>query len=273
MSWWRNSMTVHHGDGTRTGRAERGGTVFALDARLAIRKTVKLIRLMRVRRWAGGLRYGVAASIEHDAVDFGHDFRTVLDVGANVGQFALFSLERFPRASVTCFEPLPEAKHKLDRVIAGAPRARAFQLALGASAAHLAMHVSASPDSSSLYPITSTQSDLFENTHEERIAIVDVVSLDSWEQLQPLTRPALLKIDTQGYELEVLRGAARTLEVLDEIVLEGSFIELYTGQALADELVCYLRERGWRLHGLHSLTRDRSGRCIQADLHFVRATV
>jgi len=200
-----------------------------------------------------------------------HDFRVILDVGANVGQFALFSLERFPRATLTCFEPQANAKRKLDSLIAGVPRARALQVAIGDSMGHVPMHVSAAPDSSSLRRMTNAQSTIFPDTQEAGIELVNLVPLDMVEQLRPLERPALLKVDTQGYELEVLRGAEGILEEVDEIVLEGSFVELYAGQALADDLVCHLRKRSWRLHGLHSLSRDSSGRCIQADLHFVRA--
>jgi hypothetical protein len=84
-------------------------------------------------------------------------------------------------------------------------------------------------------------------------------------------RPCLLKIDVQGYELEVLRGGEETLRSVDEVFVECSFVELYTGQALAGELIAYLCSKGFRLTGIFGVKRDLAGRCLQADALFQRS--
>ena len=87
------------------------------------------------------------------------------------------------------------------------------------------------------------------------------------EDIRP---PALLKLDVQGYELEALRGCEDMLDQFAYVYAECSFVELYAGQALADEVIAWLRERGFRLRGVHNMDYDRGGRAIQADFLFAR---
>src|SRR3712207_638198 len=72
-------------------------------------KVGKLITILWVASYRAALRHGVAAAVEHHAVPFEHRYLTVIDVGANRGQFALVASHRFPGAVLHCFEPLPAA--------------------------------------------------------------------------------------------------------------------------------------------------------------------
>ena len=112
------------------------------------------------------LRLGVAASVEHSRVPFASGIRSVLDVGASRGQFALFALERFPGARIVCFEPLPEARERLLRV--GGNRTEVHVVALGARPGSARLQVSAADDSSSLLPIGRRQVAEFPGTGYER---------------------------------------------------------------------------------------------------------
>ena len=85
-----------------------------------------------------------------------------------------------------------------------------------------------------------------------------------------LPGPRLLKIDVQGFELEVLRGAGESLVLVDQVFVECSFVELYDGQALADEVVCYLRDAGLRLVGVYGVVTSANGSSLQADFLFQR---
>lgn len=232
-----------------------------------IQRVHKLAIIWTDAGWRSGLRQGVAASVEHRHVAFDHDFRSVIDVGANRGQFALFATRRFPGAAVYCFEPLPEARKQLAKVLAGRPSVSLFDLALGSEAADKDLRISARDDSSSLLAI-GRQAAEFPGTHEVDRVPVRTARLDDVLAVQELWRPSLLKIDVQGFELEVLRGAGSLLHAVDEIVVECSFVELYEGQALADEVVCFLGSSGFRLRGISSLAQDSRRRCLQADFHF-----
>ena len=80
----------------------------------------------------------------------------------------------------------------------------------------------------------------------------------------------LLKIDTQGYEDEVLAGAGDLIGEFAAVQLELSFVELYTGQRLFDDFYDHMRSRGYRLHILEPGFSDPSGRMLQCDGLFVR---
>jgi hypothetical protein len=134
------------------------------------------------------------------------------------------------------------------------------------------MHVSAKDDSSSLLAIGAQQITTFPGTHEERTTEVTVDVLNTYLD-EDLPRPCLLKIDVQGFELEVLRGAGDGLSRVDEVLVEASFVELYTGQALADEVVQYLAEHGLRLVDVLGIVRAVDGTALQADLLFRRPTM
>src|SRR5882762_6091377 len=90
----------------------------------------KLARVLQEPGYRRALRHGVAASTEHEAIPLRADFSTVIDIGANRGQFALFAERRFPQATVICFEPLPEPRAQLQRVVGASGRLRLFDAAV-----------------------------------------------------------------------------------------------------------------------------------------------
>ena len=216
------------------------------------------------------LRHRVAAGVEHVRVLCGLDCRTVVDIGANRGQFALVARRCLPHARVISFEPLPAAAAKFRAVFAGDDRVTLHEAAIGPSPGNATIHVSKRDDSSSLLPTTATQVALFPGTAEVATATVRVASLREFISAADIQSPALLKLDVQGYELEALRGCEDLLDQFAYVYAECSFVELYGGQALADEVVAWLRERGFGLRGVHNTEYDRGGRAIQADFLFAR---
>ena len=143
------------------------------------------------------------------------------------------------------------------------------RFAAGSEAGTAVLHVSRRDDSSSLLPITDRQVAFAPGSSERGRIEVEVRTLDEMAGTT-LLRPLVIKIDVQGGELQVLRGAERTLESADALLIECSFVELYAGQALAHQVIAYLAERGFRLAGAHDPEYGPDGRCIQADLFFER---
>lgn len=235
-----------------------------------LRKAAKAAKLSRTPRWRAALKHGVAATIEHQDVDFGADFRTVLDVGGHHGQFTLFALQRFPAAQLITFEPQSDGAELIAKVTAGEPRVRIENCALGAEAGSAELNVSRRSDSSSLLPIGPGQVEAFPGTEADHTETIRVERLDDVIAEAP-ARPALLKIDVQGFELDVLRGAPKTLESIDAVFVEASFVELYSGQPLIGEVIAHLAGHGFELGGVFGVTYDRHGRCLQADCLFRRA--
>jgi FkbM family methyltransferase len=234
------------------------------------RKLAKALTLARTPRFRRGLRAGVGAGIEHEALLRGMDVRTVVDVGANKGQFALLALELFPQARVHAFEPLTEPFARLSAWSGGETRLIRRRLALAEAAETRMMHVSAQADSSSLRAITGRQVAQFPGTHEVGLEEVAAERLDLVLSPADLVPPALLKIDVQGGELDVLRGATDLLACFTWIYVECSFIEFYEGQALADDVVAFLAAAGFEATVCWRPCRDANGRPVQADILFAR---
>lgn len=230
----------------------------------------KLVGVLRAPQYRRALLHGVAASVEHEAIPLRSDFRTVIDAGANRGQFALFAARRFPQAALLCFEPLDVPRNKLERVLGQTRRLSVFDAALGARSESAEFHVSTADDSSSLLPIGHRQRDAFPGTAERTTIIVQVRRLDEVVTPADLTPPVLLKIDVQGGELGVLQGTDSVFGSIDAVLVEASFIELYAGQALIDEIWGFFRLKGFTCRGVWSVTYGSGQECLQGDFLFAR---
>lgn len=234
-----------------------------------MRKARKLLRLARKPRYRRALRYGVAAAVEHDNLPYPRDVRTVVDVGAHKGQFALFALERFPAAAIICIEPLDEPRRMLGLAVSQPDRVQVLKVAASnRNRDRVQMHVSRLDDSSSLQLIGPQQVAAFPGTEEASRTWVPTARLDSLIAVEELRGPALLKIDVQGHEYEVLEGGDSLLRSFRQIVVEVSFAELYKGQKLAGDVTSLLQRAGLSLAGVFNVKVDRSGRCLQADFLF-----
>jgi FkbM family methyltransferase len=230
-----------------------------------VRRARKLLRLLSDRRFRYGLRHGVAATIEHAGALAGRHFASVVDIGANRGQFALFAAGLWPQARIFAFEPLPEPYAVLAR-IAGGRRIQAFRTAIGPRVARARMHVMQPDDCSSLLAPTALQHATFPETRLEGTTAVEIAPLDAFVGPGDLGAPALLKLDVQGFELDALEGCASLLDRFAAVYVECSFVPLYAGQPLADEVLEHLRPQGFRLAGIYNLAQDGQGRAVQADV-------
>lgn len=235
-----------------------------------IRKCKKGLRLLRKPRFRKSMWKGVAAAIEHKACLSRFDPQTVVDIGANKGQFSLLALEIFSSSRVYSFEPLSAPRNLFLRVLGDDERVHVFPAAIGPEEASLPMNISASDDSSSFLPITEQQVQFFPGTEAVGIETVRVAPLDCFLSEDEIVRPALLKIDVQGFECEVLKGCENMLPLFDVVYVECSFVELYAGQALASEVFKFLIDRGYRFAGVYNLSYSSEGMAIQGDFLFQR---
>ena len=233
------------------------------------RKTGKLVTLLkRPRARAALLGQRVAAALEHDAVLKSLRLAGIIDIGANKGQFSLAAREIFPQAVIVAFEPLPVAAATYRSVFASDPAVTLHQAAVSCQRGVLDLHLSKRLDSSSLLPISNLQSEIFPGTEEVGILGVPAGPLSDYVGVLP--SPVLLKIDVQGFELEVLKASEDLLPHFDHIYVEVSFVPLYEGQALAAAVIAFLQEHNFVLIGAYNASFDASGIAIQADLLFDR---
>jgi FkbM family methyltransferase len=229
-------------------------------------KAGKLACILTVGAWRQALlRQRVAAAVEHAGfLRSMPDLRTIVDVGANRGQFALTARHCHPEARIISFEPLAAPAATYRGVFANA--------ALGPARGEATIHVSGRDDSSSLLPITAAQDTLFPGTAQVDTDTVPVTRLAEHLPEAAIEAPALLKIDVQGFELQALVGCEDVLDRFDWVYVECSFVELYAGQAFADEVIAWLRERGFALSGVYNVAYNAEGHAVQADFAFARRT-
>jgi FkbM family methyltransferase len=229
----------------------------------------KLVKVLGNSSYRTALRRaGVAAGTEHEALLKTLDVSTVVDIGANRGQFALTSRHCFPAARIISFEPLPQPAIQFRAVLGNDPLVTLHEVAVGPTSCSATMHVTGEDDSSSLLPITALQQQ-YSGTCEVATQTIQIEPLDSRVSAAELKPPALLKIDVQGYELSAIQGCESLLSRFAHLYIECSFVELYAGQALAAEVIDYLHTRDFDLRGVYNTLYDAHGRAIQADMLFV----
>ena len=228
----------------------------------------KLLFLTRYPRLLKALfQYRIFAAVEHDSV-LKTPYATIVDIGANRGQFALACRALLPAAKVISFEPLPKPAEVFHQYFQNDANVKLYRAAIGPQKSQELMHISARDDSSSLLPMGGEEVKAFPGTEEVGTMQVDVAPLDYFLKSSDISAPALLKIDVQGYEFEVLMGCESLLPLFDHVYCECSFVELYTGQKLVDSIIDWLYQRGFGLAGVHNMSYDKFGKSIQADFLF-----
>lgn len=153
-------------------------------------------------------RYGIdpIVDVARLADKFHIPITRAFDVGANVGQTAAALHEAFPAAEILCFEPVQATYRQLQTAVAGNTQVRTFNLALSDAAGEAVMHTYDSSLLSSLEPNA-----LFTQNREARTETCRTETLDTFCAEQGIDAIGLLKIDTEGHDLSVLRGATAML--------------------------------------------------------------
>jgi FkbM family methyltransferase len=194
----------------------------------------------------------------------------VLDVGANVGQYRDFLRDKvFYEGPIVSFEPV--SRH-VGRLRERARTDRDWHIegyALGAKDGSLPINVMVSDEFSSfLQPDNSRVSDfksLNVPCHVETVTVrtLDVV-LPVLQERLGFERP-YLKIDTQGFDIEVLQGSHDSLGVVRALQTEASVIGIYKGMPGYVDTIRYLDECGFDITGFYPVSRDSSLRLVEFD--------
>jgi FkbM family methyltransferase len=186
----------------------------------------------------------------------------VLDVGAAKGHWSRRAAALWPEAAFYLFDPLTESEPALRALSDGDPRFHHFLMALGRERATRRMNVASDPEASSLLDFPGQD----QTVQRE----VPVETVDGLLAAGRIPRPDLVKLDVQGYELEVLAGGTSLFRAPCVFVVEVSLFEFMPRCPLAHEVVAYFAERGYRVFDVAGLLRrpfqDDLG---QMDLVFV----
>lgn len=203
----------------------------------------------------------------------GERINVIVDVGANVGQFAESMWELGYKGTIISFEPQAEAYNTLRRKAARSRCSwRVFQYGLGDKNTTALLNISANSASSSLLEMLDEHEKSAPHSRVISNQQVEVRTLDSVVEEHCETSDRLfLKIDTQGYEEKVLNGAVRVLDRVKGIQLEMSLVPLYNGELLFDDMRRKLEGLGFTLSSIEPGFSDKStGKLLQVDGLFFR---
>jgi len=203
---------------------------------------------------------------------FGVD--VVFDIGANVGQFSTELRSVGFDGRIVSFEPLPDAYETL---IQAASSDRLWdvhsRVAIGDFDGEIEINIAGNSVSSSVLPMLEAHSSAAEGSAYVGKARTPIIRLDSIaRQYIKASEKYFIKVDTQGFEWQVLDGARETLANAQGVLLELSLVPLYEGQKLWMEMIGRLKADGFTLWAIQKgFTDPRDGRTLQMDAIFFRS--
>jgi FkbM family methyltransferase len=200
-----------------------------------------------------------------------HGIDCVVDVGANSGQYGHFLRRIGYRGRIVSFEPLSSAFASLRAAAAGDGAWEVRNAALGEAEGSVTLNVSENSESSSILAMLPGHLSAHPTSRYIGTETVPVTTLASVLGGLTPSRGTFVKVDTQGYERNVILGAGPALERVEGVQLEMSLVPLYADEWLMPEMINFMKERGFVLMSLEPGTSDpETGQLLQTDGLFFR---
>lgn len=194
----------------------------------------------------------------------------ILDVGANVGQYGLKVRRLGYEGRIVSFEPVSAPFAQLAKNAENDPLWEVANYGLGDTDGEAMINVSQNSEFSSILNNLQITKDYFAESAQyvaqEQVVIKKLDSI--FENYCQADDKVLLKIDTQGYEKNVLAGAEASLKHIAGLQVELSFIQLYEGELLIKEMLDYLDKKGFTIVWLEPISQ--TGKLLQGDGIFLR---
>jgi len=196
----------------------------------------------------------------------------IFDVGANIGGYSLFMKELGFKGEIVSFEPSSNAFKKLKLNSKADKKWILENFALGNEEGEIMMNISENSVSSSILdmlPAHVESAPFSKYISKEKIKICKLDSI--FNNYYKEGDRIFLKIDAQGFEKNVLEGAEKSLIKINGIQLEMSLVSLYKGDTLFEEMIAYLKLRGFKIYSLEpGFSHPTSGQLLQMDGIFYR---
>lgn len=198
-----------------------------------------------------------------------HSVRRIFDVGAYEGQTVREYRRAFPHAEIHCFEPLSEAFARLREATGGLTAVFANHVAVSDSGRPVTLHVNRSAATSSRLVPAHDAPDVVGQGLLDSVGteVVDAVTIDEYCRDWAIDQIDVLKVDVQGGELAVLRGAAEMLARgrISLVYVELLTDRLYEAQPGAGEVLTALEHHGYRIFGLYNSAFGKDASLYQVD--------
>jgi FkbM family methyltransferase len=216
---------------------------------------------------ASGFAPGVftmEATLQH-LVAKGFRPKVILDIGAAKGYWSEFAHYFYPDAAFYMIDPLLESESRLQQLCATKPNFSYVLCAAGDVDGEISMSISADLDGSSLFSFNVN------GTTDAPERIVPVYAIDSLLSSGKIAPPQFVKIDVQGYELNVLKGGQKLLETTEVFILEVSIFKFLPDMPVVHQVVDYMVQHNYVLYDIAGyLRRPYENDLGQLDLVFVR---
>jgi len=210
--------------------------------------------------------WAILASI--GPVETGH---VLLDVGAHHGWFFHCWQDWCPDARVIAFEPFPESYRVMAGLYGKDPRVNLVQAGVGSAPGQMELQVlnESLVSNSFLSPRETAWDEIGYRHGAVTTTMVPVTTIDETFEREGLDRAYLAKIDVQGFEIEVLKGAERSLDRIDHIFVESGIQQLYEGAPRFSDVFEFLTARGFHLMAMRSWHRGNHV-LVESDMLFRR---
>lgn len=206
-----------------------------------------------------------------------NEIDTLFDIGANIGKYAINMRKYGYSNRIISFEPLESAYSELKKNSTNDKNWLIENYALGSENAKGVINVSLKSDTSSILNMLPEQLIHAPSSRYIGQQEIEIKSLDSVYNSfcnHESKSKVMIKIDTQGYEKQVLEGAKNSLKQIRIIQLEMSFIPLYQNETLFFDMVDYLSNQGFLLYSLENgFSNPITGQLLQVDGIFVNGNL
>lgn len=195
----------------------------------------------------------------------------VLDIGANRGTFAKKIRMLGYQGQIMSFEPLSQLYENLVIESSSDKKWTVFNIGFGEFKEEVTINKTKGSDLSSILMPNETGKDLFTNKMEiEETQNIILETLDSFYESFNLSGGVFLKTDTQGFDLNVLKGGALCLKKINFVLVETSFIPIYKNSPSFNEIYEYLNSLGFKLSGIYPVSKNTLGQIIETDSLFIK---
>ena len=184
-----------------------------------------------------------------------------IDVGANKGQTIESILATFNTPIIHAFEPSSDVFDLLEATNFG-NNVSIYNLAMGSEVASREFINYSESRLSSFLPMDTDEENRFREIEKKNVEIVGISTVDNFMRSNNIVKIDLLKIDTQGFDLEVLHGARSALEAgaVKLVLIEMNFVKMYKNQSAPNDIINFLKDHELCLVDYYE--KVRQGECL-----------